>query len=85
MSAISTTVSLFAGMNRVFAVLLVMVIVCIFLGQELFCACRAAKGPKLADYQDNVFDRWETGEKSRSTDIKIESQHEEVIAHYAVK
>ena len=39
----------------------------------------------VADYQDNVFDRWETGEKSRSTDIKIESQHEEVIAHYAVK
>ena len=39
----------------------------------------------VADFEDNVFDRWETGGKSRSTDIKIESQHEEVIAHYAVK
>ena len=39
----------------------------------------------VGDFRDNVFDRWEDGSNSRTTEIKIKSQHEELIAHYAVK
>jgi hypothetical protein len=37
----------------------------------------------VADWEDQVFDHWKDGSESRTTEIEIKKQHEEVIAYYA--